>query len=383
MKIIYTNISAVTNAYTNLNHIYYLQKQNPKKVYLCIWDNFVFEHKVFQKNLDNTTNKVQKLQENVQVLEKLMSYLNIDYKIIYLSEAWERLFRNSEYSMTFQKILANIKIADLKKGFDIEYIPFSAISLSKINYIIADYLIAMYLPELFPELCSTQPTHYLTSERFKVFHSKIDSYIESIYQKHKPPATIFVKRVPVIVHPQAEAIPSMGMSQEGIREITEEYYKEKKISAVELNDLFNVLGEALDKFYFKEERLNLDKLKNKLKKANKKLIIEIISLNLYKYFSRIQAIIQKENVKERKKSLFIAETSEFEKHIKPLNPLKLKILQHCDGTNTSLDIARRTGLKLSTISTYFTHLKNQELITNGRKPKRLVDNIVVDLKDMV
>ncbi|GAG31220.1 unnamed protein product, partial [marine sediment metagenome] len=166
--IIYTNISPVTKAYTNINHIYYLKKQNPKKVYLCVWDNFVFEHPVFEKGLDHTTNKVQKLQENIEILEKLMNHLNIDYKIIYLSEAMDRFLKNSEYSQILHKILSRFKIQDLEKGTEIDYIPFNQISFSKINYIIADYLIAMYLPELFPELCSTAPNHYLTSERFKV-----------------------------------------------------------------------------------------------------------------------------------------------------------------------------------------------------------------------
>ena len=43
----------------------------------------------------------------------------------------------------------------------------------------------------------------------------------------------------------------------------------------------------------------------------------------------------------------------------------------------------QTGINLSTISTYFNYLKNQELITNSRKPKRTVNNIVINLKDMV
>ena len=102
MKIIYTNISPVTNTYTNINHIFYLAKHKPQKVYLCVWDKFVFEHPVFEKSLGNTTNKIEKLRENVQTLEKLMSYLKIDYKIIFLSEAMNRLFKNSHYLSEFQ-----------------------------------------------------------------------------------------------------------------------------------------------------------------------------------------------------------------------------------------------------------------------------------------
>ena len=290
--IIYTNISPVTKAYTNINHIYYLKKQAPKKVYLCVWDNFVFEHPVFEKYLDHTTNKIQKLQENIEILEKLMNYLGMDYKIIFLSEAMDRFLKNSQFSSMFQKILSCFRIDDLIKGEQIEYIPFNQISLSKINYIIADYFIAMYLPEIFPELCSAAPNCYLTSERFRVFHKKIDSYLSTVYLKYKPPVPIFVKKVPVIIS-NKEEIPSMEMSQQKIKEIVNEYCKGKKISKTELNDLFNVFSEILKKL-------------KKPKTKNKNQIIELISQSLYDYFSKVQEIVQKENVKERTKSLFIS-----------------------------------------------------------------------------
>ncbi|MBU0958744.1 MAG: hypothetical protein KKB31_02235, partial [Nanoarchaeota archaeon] len=142
MKIIYTNISPVTNTYTNINHIFYLMKQKPQKIYICVWDKFVYEHPVFEKNLGNDVNKKEKLKENVEILEKLMTYLKMDYKIIYLSEAINRLFSNSHYLSEFQDILSKIKVENLKQGCEIEYIPFNCISLSRINYIISDYLIA-------------------------------------------------------------------------------------------------------------------------------------------------------------------------------------------------------------------------------------------------
>jgi len=367
MKIIYTNISPVTKSYTNINHIYYLKKQNPKKVYLCVWDNFVFEHPVFERGLDHTTNKMQKLQENIEVLEKLMNHLNMDYKIIYLSEAMDRFFKNSEYSSALHKILSRFKIEDLSKGSEIDYIPFKQISFSKINYIIADYLIAMYLPELFPELCSTAPNHYLTSERFRVFHKKIDDYLSTTYSKYKPPKPVFVKKVPVIINSDKEEIPSIEMSYDKIKNITESYFKDKKVSDIEINDLFEVFKEVLGKLE---------------KPRGKKQVIDIISQNFYDYFSKIQEIVQKQNARGRIKSLFVSKINEFENQIKPLNNLKLQILSYCDGTNTSLDISRKTGIKLSTISTYFNYLKNQKLITGDRKPQRIVDNIVINLKDM-
>ena len=173
MKTIYTYISPITKAYTNFNHMFYLKKIGAKKVYLCVWDNFVFESDIFNKSLAERTNKAQKLQENVEALERLLHHLNIDYKIIYLSDAWTRLFRNSEFSQIFQKILTTLKVSDLMKGLAINYIPFGELTISQVNYIIADYLIALNLPELFPEICSTPPKYYLTSERFKIFQKNI------------------------------------------------------------------------------------------------------------------------------------------------------------------------------------------------------------------
>jgi len=366
MKIIYTNISPVTNAYTNINHIYYLKKQNPKKVYLCIWDNFVFEHPVFEKDLDYTKNKIQKLQENVEVIEKLMTSLNLDYKIIYLSDAIDRLLKHSEYSSALQKILSRFKIETLKKGFEIEYIPFSQISLSKINYIISDYLIAMNLPELFPELCSTAPNYYLTSERFRIFQKEIESYLSTTMIKHELPKPIFVKKVPVIISDEEE-IPSIKMSRDKIRDIVNNYYAGKVISDREINDLTEVFSPVLKSV--------------KISKS-KKQFIEQVSSCLYDYFSKIQNILQKQNAKERTRSLFVSDKKEFERQIKPLNYIKLQILAHCDGNNTSLDISKKSGIKLATISTYFKHLRNQNLITGERKPKRIVDSIVINLKDM-
>ena len=369
MKIIYTNISPVTNAYTNINHIYHLKKQNPKKVYVCVWDNFVFEHPAFERGLDNTTNKIQKLQENVEILEKLMTSLNLDYKIIYLSDAMNRFYKNSQYHSTLQKILSSFKIENLKKGFEIDYIPFKKITLSKINYVITDYLIAMNLPELFPELCSTAPNYYLTSERFKIFHKKIDDYLSLTHKSDKAPKPIFVQDVPVIIHYEKEEIPSMEMSRDKIQEIVNHHYKNKKISENEIKDLIKVFSSVLKSI--------------ELRKANKKQIREAISLDLHNYFLKIQKIVQKENTKESTKSLFISKAKEFERRIKPLNNTKLQILSCCDGNNTSLDISRKTGIKLSTVSTYFNHLKNQGLMSSGRKPKRIVDNIVINLRDIV
>ena len=373
MKIIYTNISPITKAYTNINHFFYLKKQNPQKVYLCVWDSFVYESHLF--GFDRQSVKEQKLQENVALIEKLMEHLKIDYKIIYLSEAWSRLFRNPNLSRLFQKILSSTTLEQIKEGFSIGYIPFGDIDLSRINYIIADYMIATYLPELFPEICNSQPTHYLTSERFKVFQENINHILKTNFTKYSPPNTIFVTNVPVIIHPEKKIIPSIEMSPESIRRIAQAHYKELPTQK-EMHDFAELLLSVLDSLEFKGKKvkdINFDKINY----YNE--FIDFVSINLYNYFNKINEITAKIETKNKTKSLYVSNYDEFYNYLKPLNNIKFGILKHCNGDNTSLDISKKTGLKLSTVSTYLTQMKHGKLVDNEKKPKRLIDSFVIDV----
>ena len=376
MKTVYTNISPITNAYTNFNHIFYLKnKLKAKKVYLCIWDSFVLEDPRFYRKIDARKNKLHKLEENIRILEKLLKYCKIDYKIIYFSEAWDRLFKKTAFSMLFKKIVSKINFKDMIKGFDLTYIPFEDISVSKINYIIADYLIALHLNELFPELCENIPEIYLTSTRFKIFNNIIYSVLSENYGYLKFPELVLTENIPVIIHSKTGIIPSLEMNYDSIHKIVKNHF-ENRNDQKEILDFLKVLNCVIDNFEYKNKKVKLNSLFNILKN-DKSLVIENLSLNLKNYFDKIKEILKTSKVEEKKKSLFITEEHEFER-IRNLNPLKLRILKYCNGNNSSLDIARKTGLNFGTISSYFTQLKKQGLISNSKKPERKFQNIVLD-----
>ncbi len=366
MKILYTNISPITNAYTNINHLFYLKNQKPQKVYLCIWDNYFFENTILDQHDENS--KKETLENNVKLLQKVMDHLSINYRIIYLSDMWHRLFKNPKTAKIYQKILSLINLEQLSKGFLMNYTPFGEISLSKINYIIVDYLVSIYLQEIAPELCNSQPTHYLTSERFKVFKRDIDHVLKlnSIYS---PPLPLFITKVPVIMHQKQKIIPSMGMSVETIKQIIDSNYAGKLPERKEIEDLLEVLSEVNSKVELSE-------------KLRYNQFIEALANEFYTYFEKINDIAAKVEIKNQKKSMFVSKHEEFNKQIKPLNKIKLEILKLCDGENTSLDISKKSGIKLSTVSTYLTHLKNKGLLDEGKKPKRSVDSIVINLELM-
>ncbi len=376
MKIIYTNISPVTISYTNINHFFQLKKQKPGKIYVCVWDRYVFEHPIFEKSLGKTKTKLEKIQENIQTLEEIMSFLKIDYKIILLSEAMNRLFRDPNLLEKFQQILSEIKIKELESGFALEYVPFKQISLSQINYIIADYLIASYLPQLYPELCSNTTSHYFTSERLKAFWNNITKNLSPDFPNNSLPKPIYAK-TPVIMHPDEDLIPCIDMPFETIKEVIKAHYT-KTPKEKELHDLIDIFGKVLDKVTIKDKSFEIKDVDQIVKNLKSKDHLDFISINLYEYLKKVKKIISKTQIQKQKKSFFVSNYGEFNSIVKPLNKIKFEILKNCNGNNTSLDISKKTGLKLSTVSTYLSHLRKNKLLDDSKRPKRLVESFVMD-----
>jgi len=381
MNTVYTNISPVTNAYTNFNHFFYLKNVlNAKKVYVCVWDSFVYEDPRFYQGLGSKTDKFQKLSENVALIEKLMKHIGLSYKIIYLSEAWERLFKKTQYSQIFQKVMSRLTIEDLKKGFLIPYIPYNDISLSKLNYIVADYLIAVHLHDLFPEISDRNPKYYLSSERFKVFNDCISTVLKAHYGSVSLPELVLVKNVPVILDSRG-FIPSIEMPLHELKRVFSEHYSKKEPDDKEIDDFLNVLQPVLnDNFVLGQQRLPVSKLFKHINTDDKHKLCEILAENLHEYFSKLQDALSTKEADKPSKAKYITDEKDFGQLLKTLNPLKIRILQECNGLNSSFDIAKKAGLNKNTVSPYLTQLRNLGFITNDRRPRRLINSLVIDLE---
>lgn len=382
VKIAYTNISPISCTYNNINHFFYIKREiNPKKLYVCIWDNFVFEDdRFYSKN--SYKDKFGRLKENVEVIEKILNYLEMDYKIIYLSEAWNRLFRKNEYSNQIQVILSNIKMGNIFRASKFKNILLDEINISKINYIIADYLIACYLEELYPEICSSQVNEYINIY-IKLFEDAVKDKIKLSSNKKFPKISV-VNNAPIIIHKSSGIIPSYGMNYFEVKRIIKNYFNNKDIEPRIVFDLlssFNYLVKDKDFLDPNNKKINIDELKSRISNNIycREELAEVIAINLMNYFEKVKGIVNKVSIKNENKTAYITQLSEFKRYIGVLNPLKLKILRYCDGNNTSLDISRLSGLKLSTVSTYLSKLKLFGIISDERKPKRKIDNLVLSL----
>ena len=229
------------------------------------------------------------------------------------------------------------------------------------------------------ELGSVFPT-YETGRPiiFKVFRDDIDHLLK-IQSRYSPPTNIYVTGVPVIIHQKDRIIPSSEMSKDTIQRIVESHYKNKKPSEKEISELFDVLFSVLDTLEFENNKLTRDDAEKIISKLEHLEFIELIALNLYIYFDSLKKIIAKIAVSDEKRSKFIDTSNEFEKVIKPLNEIKLTILRLCDGKNSILEISKKSELKLSTVSTYVTQLRNSGLVSLEKKPKRTVEHLVLNL----
>ncbi len=381
VKTLYTNVSPVTLSYSITRHFFYLCKHyKPDRAYICVWDSFVYEHPVFLKRLSSGRSKQDQLMEHLKIVEGILCAEGIDYKIIYLSEAWGRMFKRPTVARIFSRVLSRITFQDIKEKSQFQYTYFDDFTLAKMNYIIADYLIATYLAEIFPEIASGRPSYYLSGERFKAFAKTISAIISDEDPMALMPAPIYVPDFPFIRNPANDTMPGFGMNLAAIREIVEAHYGGREPVEAEVRDIFEVFSDAIppDSFLANEKRMSMEEAVSMSKGEDGS---DIIAENLHLYFSNLRDMIRPKE-KEPLISLYITDGKSFDRTIKPLNTLKLAVLTACDGKHTSFEIASQLGVPLPTVSVYFSRLRALGMISAERRPKRLVKNIVIDLDNL-
>ena len=363
MRTIYANITPLTNAYTTYYRLFSLKELKPRKVYICIWDLYFYEDKRF---LPSDASKKELLAEYVQNIEKLLHYLELDYSLIYLSEARKRFYARPDLTKLFQKNIATITLNDLQLKANVKHALFGETTLSRMNYMIIDYLVATHLHELFPELAQSKPTTYVSSPRFRVLYEHILTVFSQNYRQTKGPEVEWMSKTPIVLNKEGR-IPGFDMTEFKVREITEEFFEHNSITEKFLDD-------SIHMFESVEIQIPTDwKTQVHTKGAAPFLLL------LNKYLEILRSIIHMGKPVTSPVSLFINDPQEFEDRVKPLNAMKLKILALCNGKRTSYELAKELKLNPVTVSVYFGRLRELGLISNDHKPILLVRNIVVDL----
>lgn len=176
-------------------------------------------------------------------------------------------------------------------------------------------------------------------------------------------------------------IPSIEMPVHELKRVFSEYYSKKEPEDKEVDDFLNILQPVLnDNFVLGEQRVPVSKVLKHINTDDKHKLCEILAENLHEYFSKLKDVLSTKEVEKPSKAKYITDEKDFSQLLKTLNPLKIRILQECNGLNSSFDIARKAGLNKNTVSPYLTQLRNLGFITNDRRPRRLINSLVIDLE---
>lgn len=375
-KIIYTNIFASKIHYPVIDYLLNIKKfyEPEDKLILCFWDYEIYTFQVFSKNTQAHQNI--KVKEIVNELSRLLNSLNINHQFIYLSDSLKRINNNSniyDLLLTCYTYISMGKIQDTYNNN--KYLKLRPTTLGKLNFMVTDYLIALFFKELYPNIAKNKNVSiYHTGERFIGIKDSIEKAIAQFELIINFPKIKYWKTLPILNYSKGNWI-SASMSYNEIVSIIEtklpnniESIKDLICIGLKLDD--NTLNYTINSL-IKE----LDK-----GKINKDILIFEVAKILEMYFNKIKELIEQSQSANIKKITYINNNKEFAKILESINPAKMSILKYCNGKNTIDDIIKLVNMKESSIRSYISRMKKEKLINNSKKPIRLVDEIIINFE---
>ena len=124
---------------------------------------------------------------------------------------------------------------------------------------------------------------------------------------------------------------------------------------------------------------HLSKNTGKLKSYSKEQLIQLLTDNFVIYFNNIKYKIEKINPNPISKTIYINSSHDLDSIADFTNSIKFSVLKLCNGKNKADDISRILHIKRSTVQNYLSGLKNHNIITKEKMPKRRVERIILQL----
>jgi predicted transcriptional regulator/predicted transposase YbfD/YdcC len=332
---------------------------------ICFWDfdNFNIET-IGTKNSRVLVNQISKLTNG----------LNIKNHIIFMSDAISRINRDENLSRALTSIKFNINFIKIQEIYEKhKYLDLQRATLGKVNFIATDYFISVFFKDIYPELAKGNQIDYIhSSDRILAIKAEADEKISKFMSPVKIPKIIFWKKIPILNFISREWI-SVDMSK---KEIELEIRRNWPIDEKVIKDLIgivlklknSILESRVQAFYEEMEEMN-----------DERKIQEIVEI-FYSYFFHIKQLIVSSEEENIKKITYIENRNQLKNILKTLNPAKLEILKACDGSKNIEEIIQKVLMNSNSVRSYISRMKKEGLITNSKKPLRLVDEIIINLE---
>ncbi|MDD5178385.1 MAG: hypothetical protein PHT54_03855 [Candidatus Nanoarchaeia archaeon] len=377
-KTFYSNLFCTSLHYPVLYHLYNVvnELKEGDKLVLCFWDKRIFPFQTYGINLlkDDYGDLVKKIKS-------FLSYHKINYKVIYLSDAFFRLLKNEQASELLYAVLGRVSLDYIKENYDEEDVRFKSTTISKLTFAVADYLIALHLDKLFPELAIHKVTDYYAGRKFKILIPKIE---EAIFEKSLilgHPRVVYEPKIPILNYSSGKII-SVGMSKNEIEREIEKAYEKGTIVADTSDILLRISG-LLNKNKMilskntKYEETTIDYITEVLPELSRNDLIVTLTENLYNWLEIIKTQILDAQETSLKKVNYIKNKEDLKKILSFLNPQKMEIIKLCNGERTIDEIAKLSSLRESSTRSYLSRLRAKEIITKDERPRRKIDEIFI------
>ena len=176
------------------------------------------------------------------------------------------------------------------------------------------------------------------------------------------------------------------MEKEEIKNMIQNADFRKGIDVSDFKEMFEIIGRLLgrDKIklikYNNNETENLNYNPQTLAEMDKKELVDSLSLGFYDYMQHLENDVMVIDPNQGMKKVNYIKTPEQLKNIMcMLNPSKMEILRLCDGNNTIKEIVKKSSIKASSVQSYISQLRANDIITKDSKPKKRVDEILISL----
>ncbi|MEK6960649.1 MAG: hypothetical protein AABX47_05725 [Nanoarchaeota archaeon] len=374
MKTAYVQCLPISTSYANIIHMTEAARlTRADRFFLCVWDAVAFEDPAFYARSDGRRSRTEQVQETVAIHQRLLEATGAEVHTVYLSEAWGRLFSKPQLARLFNSILAKTKISELAEKTGL---PGEDLSLSRINYTIADTLVAASFHKIFPEISPTAPMKYVTSRRLAPFMPAIKEVIRESGSRDGMPEIVWVAPFYFIIDTKG-IVPSIEMNDRRIYGVMKDAFLARPPKNIDISRLYSLMG--IDP---KRRKMQTTVPGNSVEENEADSIASSLAHDMHRWFLKVKSSIERPLPKNEARSVKVTNPDQFHRSVRPLSAVKLRILSLCDGTRTSYHIARALGLKQVTVSVYLGRLRAIGIVSEGRRPIRTVSSLIVDLDAM-
>lgn len=335
-------------------------------VYILFHDNNLFSHEVFLNKLFyKSTNLEKETEKLTNEMMSILGYFDADINNIVLlrsSNVWQNLVKDKPAFFRFTTFAKNSNLGERKINS---------------KYLNLGFLLDIFMMKEFENIVGSQlqkPDYIIASGEFsqRIYKDVIKSsqHEQSDYEVHNSQIMAF-KSLPMLM--VGDEMPNAYSSYDFIKHIVElsrlSFAQRKKI----VDEFIKPTVKSLEN----KITINLNSFKVADATYSNEAVVEMLYYLLHSFNAGL------EHEKDIKNAIYVMSRTDFLKLKEILASSSIMdVLLSCNGTMTSMEIAKNLRLQPSNVSKYLSKLRVMGLVNFNKKPSMTTQRIEIDLKSV-